>query len=708
MQCTCGVSLPFIKVSTDLRCIACGKVMAWTTDDYLLHGAGGLTTEVRPSQVTMGRLVEDCMQKKGVAFIEGPVGSGKSRAYAIPALLSGKRTIFSTAKKALQQQLTGHDLPYICEKMHLAVPFASIKGKSNYACRVNIPDIPEKEQASFRTWLDATEFGDIAEYPARRPFFWSSVTAEDCVGSRCTHARSKQCGYWKAKLLAKSAQLLVVNHSLLAYDLRFGPFKLLGEYTNLVIDEAHQAAASIRGAFSQVLSSHNIKHLIRQIDNAGISVGVEKKLEEAWVTMFERVRTLEGEIPKNPFGSPGDDAIEYLEEVCKYVNNELRTEGAKTEEADGDFESDNEPLIGGVPSDWQYLAQLLKVQRAAERPLAALREAKEPTPNTCIFATTTEKKTKLITVAPIEVGPMVGVKLQSIPSLVITSATIAISGSFDDVRRQLGLSGPLLVPGTAQPRAVFEQVLETPFDFAKQALLYSPKHLPLPVSATAPEDMREKYFSAMTAEIFRLLRASGGNAFVLFSSVADMKEIHARLLEEELDVPLILQGDDAASALKTFHATPHSAILGVKSFWEGVDVVGDKLHLVIITKLPFPCPTEPVVQARSRNLRNTALQRGLDERQAESQVFQSIMIPAMLTDLRQGAGRLIRSKTDKGVLAILDSRIWTGSSRFLPKPEAKSYVGYGGAAVGALGYSQRTSDFNLVDKYLRMLRSMNP
>jgi ATP-dependent DNA helicase DinG len=233
--------------------------------------------------------------------------------------------------------------------------------------------------------------------------------------------------------------------------------------------------------------------------------------------------------------------------------------------------------------------------------------------------------------------------------------------------------------------------------------------MPQPVSGSTNPDFppsaeRVKYIDTIANECFRLIKASDGNAFILFTATTDMKDVHKALLDMDFDNPLIMQEDDAESTFKEFMATPRSVILGLKSFWEGVDVVGDKLRLVIITKLPFPQVRDPVIQARSRSIKKDAMARGMNESTAESAVFKGIQVPAMLTDLRQGAGRLIRSRTDKGVLAILDPRVWTGSSKKLPIVGQKSYGGYGAQAVAAIGFSNKTGDFTLVDRCLKNWR----
>jgi ATP-dependent DNA helicase DinG len=258
-------------------------------------------------------------------------------------------------------------------------------------------------------------------------------------------------------------------------------------------------------------------------------------------------------------------------------------------------------------------------------------------------------------------------------------------------------------------RKIYEAVLQTPFDYRTQAVLYTPKHIPLPVSgapgfAVSPD--REKYLNGLTVEIARLLRAADGNAFVLFSATSDLNEVKRRLEDEELKgIKLIEQGSDAQVALDKFMATPRSVILGLKSFWEGVDVVGDKLRLVIITKLPFPMLNDPVLKARERHEKAAAIAAGKSEQEAIGVVFRTIQVPQMVTDLRQGVGRLIRSATDQGVCAILDSRIWTGSSKRAPTSMDTKYAGYGATVVNSLGFATRTSDFKNVAAFLAQIQA---
>jgi ATP-dependent DNA helicase DinG len=699
MQCSCGFNIPYTKAPGDRKCITCGRPLQYVTDDFLLHQANGLVKEVRPGQITMGRLVESAIKNKGSAIIEGPVGIGKSFAYAIPSMLADKRIVISTAKKQLQHQLARKDLPRLAQALGKDVKIGLIKGKSNYACRVKAYDLPIDDGVEFNKWLNKSETQDITDLPnGKKPSYWMDVTAEDCIGVNCKHRA--ECGYWKSKQQMKAANIVVANHHVVAFDLRFGPFKILGPYGILIIDEVHQATSAFRGAYGLGISGFTVKRILRQIDKAGINSGLENALEKAWADMFYRVQNMEGEIPPDPFGSAGADAYNCIEEMLKHIRAEHGVGAGAEVDEDGDV----------VSKDPNFDMRTTMLVKTLTRTREALDLIKVPGDNIVCYVTTTDKKNKYVTAAPINVGPMIGPKLFTLDSVILTSATISINGSFSDIKSQMGMnwlqheipSDPL---SKERVKLIEEAVLETPFDYNKQALLYTPKHIPVPVSGTMKTPERDAYVLTLTNEIARLIKSGSGNAFVLFSSLMDLKDTHQRLINMGIDeeYPLITQGDDAESALKRFLETPKSSILGVKSFWEGVDVVGDKLHLVIITKLPFPIYGDPVIQARSRIVQKEAMERGLNERNAQNEVFQTIQIPAMVTDLRQGAGRLIRSKTDKGVLAILDSRIWTGSAKRNATPDMKNYQGYGALAVSALGYSQKTSDFVLVDKFLRHL-----
>lgn len=724
MRCTgCGFNMSVDNVPADNRCNACGGNYCFDSDDFLLRQHNAPGRDVRPGQVQMGRLVEKVIRENAIAFIEAPVGSGKSDAYGVPSInavskfasfnrnglarlpkvLAEKQTIrprilISTAKKALQHQIAEKDLPFI-RKRHgeEEIGIALLKGKGNYACRLKIDGLEPDNYKVAVAWLDKTPSQDLSDFPGKRPPFLYDVTAEDCVGKGCKYAYNDKktgiaCGYWRAKQEAAKSSIIITNHHVVAYDLRFGPGVLVGAYTTLVLDEAHQAPASFRAAFSQTLSQGGSARLLRQIDNAGINGNFPKSLNDAWKGMFGNLQQLDGEVQRDPFGKAGGDCLSLLDELNKAATSEAQDLG---------FSSDKDFDIHDIAdeADRSRLLSVLSLRKTVERTVQALATSQDPGDNTVLYVQQTERGQKKLVMAPISVGKLVGPKLQMLPSIVITSATMAIGGKFEDMKYQLGLNWPSYSDEDGAPQApkqIHELILTSPFDYKKQAILYTPRHIPLPVPAENPE--RSKYISAVVNECARLIEASNGNAFVLFTSRQDLDDVNDGLLNEGLAQPLIVQGDDASAAFKQYMATPNSVLLGMKSFWEGVDVQGQKLQLVIITKLPFPAVTDPVIQARARQLVAEQVSRGVAPATANGAVFSQLQIPHMLTELRQGAGRLIRSKTDKGVLAILDPRMFTGNSKDKPLPTQSSYRGYGKLAADSTGFTNQVFDFEIVQR----------
>jgi len=726
MRCVgCGFNLTVEDAPKGRQCNACGSALTFDSDDFLLRQHGAPGRDIRTGQVHMGRLVEKVIREHAIAFIEAPVGSGKSDAYGVPAIntaakdsgyhvknfkgtLPSKlaeqktlkpRIVISTAKKNLQHQIAEKDLPFI-RKRHgeESIGIALLKGKSNYACRLKADTSLEPlDKAQFDAWINNSPGEDLSDFPGKRPPYLFDVTAEDCVGKSCEHAYDvpgvgPKCGFWRAKQAAAKASIIVTNHHVVAYDLRFGPGVIIGPYTTLILDEAHQAPASFRAAFSSVLTQGATTRLIRQIDAAGVGGGLDRALKDSWQAMFAQLESTEGEIPKDPFGDLGRETGKVLAELSVEVAKEADSLGWSSLPG-WDITKITDK------ADRTRLMAVLSLKKNIERTGQTLNLSRDPGDNTVLYVGTSEKGQKRLTLAPISVGKLVGPKLQMIPSVVITSATMAINGKFDDAKYQLGLNWASYndEEGAPQvPKQIHELVLGTPFNYDKQALLYTPRHVPAPVGATSPD--RRGYIAALTNEVSRLIRASNGNAFILFTAKQDLMDVHVGLLEEDLPNPLIIQEDDAAATLKIYMATPNSVLLGVKSFWEGVDVQGQKLQLVVITKLPFPALTDPVLQARSRQLIAEQVKQGVSPQTAKSSVFNRLQIPHMLTELRQGAGRLIRASTDKGVLAILDSRMFTGNSTDKPSPTQTSYRGYGKLAADSTGFNNHVFDFEVIQR----------
>lgn len=702
--------------------------MLLDAEDFLLHQYGAPGRDVRPEQVKMGVLVEEALLNQEIALIEAPVGSGKSDGYGIPAFiaasdkskytvlpttrLSGKlsketkikrRIVISTAKKNLQHQIAEKDLPFIKQRHGGDARIALFKGKSNYACRFRVDMLKDPDKEKMHAWLDKNTSEDLTQYTGQKPPYLADVTAEDCIGSSCAYAQSlggkpPLCGYRRARQAAKDASIIVTNHHVVAQDLKLGPNRLLGLYTGLIIDEAHQLPASLRAAFSEHITQAAPTKLARLIDKASIAGSFAGTLKAQWDAMFSSVTASQGELKRDPFGRPAADAIATLGELYS-VTTKQATEFGWVENPKDDEES---PVSRLSEDEKMFLSNLLSIRKRCEALTSALKSSVEPDPNTVIFVTQ-EKQQRVVSVCPINTGPLVGPRLQLIPSIVLTSGTITINGSFNEIKHQLGLNWSSYADGSVKHPAkkINELILKNPFDYSKQAFLYTPTHMPMPVSETAPN--RHAYIDALVTECARLIDASNGNAFVLFTSKKDQEDVYAGLLSKGLRQSLIMHAGDAETALQQFKNTPNSALLGLKSFWEGVDIQGQKLQLVIIPKLPFASPADPVVRARTDQCVKQLVAEGMSEDAASKTAFRRVQIPQMLIDLRQGAGRLIRTKHDKGVLAILDPRIFTGTSSRLPNPNHSvlNRAGYAVEAIEAIGFTNQTTNFELIAKGLR-------
>lgn len=709
MQCICGFYSTPTLAPADRKCLMCAQKLRFDARDYLEHGVSGLVSSPRSGQIAMAVAVEQTIERKEVLVVEGPVGVGKSYAYLVPALLSGKRVVVSTAQKPLQSQLTDIDGPRLLKALQNQVPSASIamlKGKSNYACKLHT-DIAQ-DSYSFLDWLAKTETADFNEFTGTLPARHHEVTADGCLGTRCPFAND--CGYRKSRQRALEANVVIVNHALVSFDLRFGPKKLFGDYSVLILDEAHKAAPSFRSAFEETLTSNGAIRILKALDAVEhLEPPVEGvELTSAWTDAFDQAKSADGAITPDPFKGAGLILEEALDELRSFADSQLRILSRAHAETADEFS-------GNPDLKLEDYAPLLKMSRATAKACDALKLIRAPSGNTLLTAERTSQGTHRFKATPISVGAMVGKQLAQIPSIVFTSATMTTNGSFADFRRDLGLNfleTPIEVPTagsvatTVQPatrRVVNELCVPSPFNYRVQgAHMYVPKHLPPALAEhQATPASRVTYINALAAEIVRLVTVSKGNALVLFTATLDLQQTHERLKELAPSVPWIAQASDtgfgAEAVLRKYHATQGGVMLGLKSFWEGVSVEGDKLWLVIITKLPFPNPQDPLFQAQEAKLMRELAQGGVKDTDRKGIVFRTLTLPPMITDARQGAGRLIRTKTDRGILAILDNRVWTGRTGATVSQLQKNPQGYGQTVIEALGFSQNwTSDFAFV------------
>jgi len=659
----------------------------------LLAPGGGLAQampdyEDRVEQRTMSAAVARAIADNRPLIVEAGTGTGKTLAYLIPALQSGKRVVVSTGTRALQDQIARHDIPLL--RSIIARPFSAVvlKGVANYVCRrklgelasrgatrelatIRLPGVAsagaaddtagarggtgphggssrvrasragEREEVSVAAlvdWAEHTETGDRAEveWLAESAPLWSEVTTtpDARIGPRCPYF--ERCFVTQARRLAENAQLILVNHHLYLADraLRAASpgARVLPDHDAVIFDEAHQLEDVATEHFGARISTPKLAELVRDAHLAlsqmplwtgRAGVDVIQTVERAGLGLFSQVRaaliglddTGRVPLPDGLFDHPDrqqawfklDSALEEL---------------ARAAEAESEPPPDDEPdTEAGTRAS---LTSLARRARELRDDLAMIAEQRQ---RTHVYWGEVRATGTFLTASPIDVADLVRRHVvRAGPTPIFTSATLAAAGDFGYARARLGLdeADELLVP--------------SPFDYERQAMLYVPRDLP-PVTDG---------FSPAAAERTReLLAITHGRAFLLFTSHRALREAASRL--GDLPYPRLVQGEaPRATLIDRFRATPNAILLGTASFWEGVDVPGDALSLVVIDKLPFAPHIDPLIAARMRACAET----GRDP-------FDTIQLPAAAIALKQGFGRLIRRRDDRGIVAILDGRIVT-------------------------------------------------
>jgi ATP-dependent DNA helicase DinG len=601
-----------------------------------VFGQGGLLArshpgyEYRPSQLQMAEIVEEAFRTRQHAVVEAGTGTGKTLAYLIPAIRSGRRVVVSTATKSLQEQLFFKDIPFLQKHFAPDLKVALMKGRSNFLCRQKVHLMEGQAAlkgfdevdwfAQIRDWEKVTETGDRAEltFLPDNADLWSRLDArrETCTGQKCPEFQ--RCFVTWMHQRAHEADIIIVNHHLFFADLAirrddFG--SILPEYAAVVFDEAHEIEDVVSEYFGEQVSSYRLEELARDAEHTLRLLGLHAarlrkpiaRLRERARSFFELFPPREGRFPfdfptRAGFLEQNREAYEGLAEALKRLESELSALPTKPEE------------VLGV------------ARRAAElrRELAFLLESQE---RNYVYWYERRGRGVFLAATPIDVSQILREQLfEKFDTVILTSATLAVGGRFDFLKQRLGLDNTQ------------EKVLPHEFDFRSQAMLYIPRALP---------DVRDLSFAARaTEEITKILEITRGRAFCLFTSHSQMKEIYERLAGT-LPFPLFLQGTAPRSVLlERFRTTAGAVLLATASFWQGVDVPGEQLSCVIIDRLPFAVPSDPIVAARVRALQE-------DGRNP----FAEYQIPEAVLALKQGFGRLIRSRSDRGVLAILDNRI---------------------------------------------------
>ena len=589
-----------------------------------------------------------------------------SFAYGLPAALSDKRVVISTAKKALQAQLVDFDLPHVARVVR-ARPYAVLKGKGNYACHLRwsefatsaaAADVPPADLAAFEDWLHASEDADMAGAVDRPWVHYARV--QECVRKHC--AFNEQCGYVRSRERATTAQVLVVNHALLATDLAIGGGKVLGPYDVLIIDEGHQAPKYFRDAFSLRLTSRQPEILARLL--RGTDLDSRDLLGHLYTAIF-------AEMPRRSEAFYLTRKLEPLfEQLDHHVASSMKVMASRG--LLGDEDEDGDSLGSGVTlararARMRTAATLVtKIRKLCDIVLG--REDAEDKARGVEWVKYIDKAGRddiSLIVTPLEVGPLVAPALLGVERVVVTSATLSTLNGMAYMAREYGL---------ADSQITHKVVLPSPFDYASRSALYVGGDTPDPTTRGA------EYYDAMALRVHELLAASRGGAIVLCASTEDMNELHERIYRKFHPLPYKLsrqgQGLGPEENVRWFKQGYDRVFMGLKTFWEGVDIPGDHLRLVVIPRLPFPNKGDVVSAARQARYTARLLEDGVSEKSAGIRAWEAFSLQEAIMDLKQGAGRLIRTESDRGIVAILDKRAYKGTKNYsgrvrgcLPHPE---------------------------------------
>ncbi|QTR55283.1 ATP-dependent DNA helicase [Thiothrix unzii] len=608
----------------------------------------------RPQQQAMLQAVLEALKTQATAVIEAGTGVGKTFAYLAPALLCDERVIISTGSKTLQDQLYHKDLPLVRKALKSSSKTALLKGRANYLClhRLKITQsegrLPDKKSVVWLRrigdWSGLTRTGDAAELSAvpRDAEIWQRVTSttENCIGAECSDYQ--ECFVVKARRAAQEADIVVVNHHLFFADLAIkeeGFGELLPLANVVVLDEAHQLPEIASSFFSDTFSS--------------------RKLQD-----WKRDTLLE--VLANASDMPDlRDQLDVLEKAVLDLRLAMDTPGQRAPWARICHKPAIVEHVGLLTASMEQLAVLLELassrskglQACYERLLeqqACLQRLQNPPADTVQWFETFTRGFAL-TSTPLDVAVPFKKCMAELPcSWVMTSATLAVGQSFEHFNQRMGLDNATTLQ------------LDSPFDYWRNALLYLPSRLP------EPQD--SGFISALVDAAVPVIEACGGRTFMLFTSYRALNEA-AELLQDRIDFPLLIQGESTPrDMIDRFRELGNAVLLGTASFWEGVDVRGDALSCVIIDKLPFAAPTDPVMEARLESIR----QRG-------GNPFGEYQIPQAVITLKQGVGRLIRDQTDRGVLMICDTRLRTRS--------------YGKVFLDSLPRMPRTQKLEIVERF---------
>ena len=632
----------------------------------VLAHASGLRFEYRPGQLQMALRVEKALIEGTHLVVEAGTGTGKTLAYLYPSLrfslITGRRIIVSTGTKSLQEQLFYKDVPFL-ESILGPLNICYMKGRSNYLCRQKLQDmhpasLSGAEALHFKIiqeWAETTETGDRAEIAAlpEKSTLWGRIDArtDACSGKDCDHFLD--CCVSEMRRRAADSNLVIINHHLFFTDLEIKmkapDASVLPAACAVVFDEAHELEHIASDCFGVSLSNRRVEDLILDVHKGTSDADRRAEVSKAAGTVVDRFALLWNVMPgkKEPDRIVFDGRPEFVvarNEIYSGVLSALQLLHG---------------VLKSVAQDDEAVASL--VQRTGQL-FSELRYLMESTSDSAVFwierrlAAHGTALNTFIQATPIDVSEILAASVfETYDTTVLTSATLAVQKGFSHVRKALGIvdAEEIIVPSL--------------FDYPTQALLYVPKDIP------DPRD--DGFFDSAKAHIVEVLRICQGRAFCLFTSYEMMQKMHVAL-KDALPHPLLLHGTMTRNELLyQFRTTPHAVLFGTSSFWQGIDVQGEQLSCVIIDRLPFAVPSDPVLQARVKAIENSG-----------GSGFFDYQVPKAALALKQGFGRLIRSTTDRGVLVMLDRRI--------------QHVNYGNIFIESLPPYRMTNDISEVQRFM--------
>jgi ATP-dependent DNA helicase DinG len=620
--------------------------------------------EPRAGQAEMAAAVARVFEHGGVLLAEAGTGTGKTLAYLVPAILSRERVLISTGTKNLQEQIFFKDIPALREALGITFTATCMKGRANYLCLHKLdqladgvgPAVHDVFLPMIREWSARTETGDRADLEdlPEDLAFWNDVsaTADTCLGTECP--RYDDCFVTRMRQRAAASDVVIVNHHLLCADaaVRQNAFgEVIPACSRAILDEAHQLEDIATQYFGFSVSNYRFDELARDVEHFVAAGGVENdrharnELAKAVEHLRDHTRAFFTEVA---FAHRGDGRVKNEErvratseslgqahdsaadltgaldvlEATLALLRPVRLKPDTTDESSVRLQADHD-------DDNKLGEDAATLARRAGQLRDELRFLLRGGDDQYVYFVEFRGRGIFLRAAPIDVSTIVReLLLDRMHTTVLTSATLTVDGTFDYIRTRLGI-------GHA------DQVrLPSEFDFTRQAILYLPQRMPDPRS--------ENFAVAASREVIQILKRTRGRAFVLFTSYATMRAVQA-MAEMALDYPILAQGTAPRSQLlNQFRETPHSVLFATSSFWQGVDVVGEALSCVIIDKLPFASPSDPILAARIDAIRA----QGGDP-------FGEYQVPLAILALQQGLGRLIRHRRDRGVLAVLDPRLRT-------------------------------------------------